>query len=172
MEPKRLRGTSFGTLRLIVGVWFQVLFHSPHWGSFHLSLTVLSSLSVTREYLALGGGPPRFPQGSTCPEVLGITAQGDSTPFAYGALTLYGLPFQVVRLGGSFVTPRPVRGPARLCPTTPSLQRPRAWHRDGLGSSPFARRYSGNRGCFLFLRVLRCFSSPGIAPPLRVVTTY
>jgi len=47
MEPKRLRGTSFGTLRLIVGVWFQVLFHSPHWGSFHLSLTVLSSLSVT-----------------------------------------------------------------------------------------------------------------------------
>ena len=31
----------------------------------------------------------------------------------------------------------------------------------GLGSSPFARRYSGNRVFFLFLRVLRCFSSPG-----------
>ena len=31
----------------------------------------------------------------------------------------------------------------------------------GLGSSPFARRYLGNRGFFLFLRVLRCFSSPG-----------
>ena len=31
----------------------------------------------------------------------------------------------------------------------------------GLGSSPFARRYSGNHCCFLFLRVLRCFSSPG-----------
>ena len=31
----------------------------------------------------------------------------------------------------------------------------------GLGCSPFARRYLGNRGCFLFLRVLRCFSSPG-----------
>ena len=26
----------------------------------------------------------------------------------------------------------------------------------------FARRYSGNRICFLFLRVLRCFSSPGL----------
>ena len=30
----------------------------------------------------------------------------------------------------------------------------------GLGSFPFARRYSGNRCFFLFLRVLRCFSSP------------
>ena len=30
----------------------------------------------------------------------------------------------------------------------------------GLASFPFARRYLGNRFCFLFLRVLRCFSSP------------
>ena len=35
----------------------------------------------------------------------------------------------------------------------------------GLGSSPFARRYLGNRGFFLFLRVLRCFSSPGYLYP-------
>ena len=33
--------------------------------------------------------------------------------------------------------------------------------RSGLGSFPFARRYLGNRCFFLFLRVLRCFSSPG-----------
>jgi len=32
----------------------------------------------------------------------------------------------------------------------------------GLGFSPFARRYLGNHYCFLFLRVLRCFSSPGV----------
>jgi hypothetical protein len=31
----------------------------------------------------------------------------------------------------------------------------------GLGSSAFARHYLRNHGCFLFLRVLRCFSSPG-----------
>src|ERR671913_925605 len=31
---------------------------------------------------------------------------------------------------------------------------------DGLASSAFARHYSLNRGCFLFLRVLRCFTSP------------
>ena len=36
--------------------------------------------------------------------------------------------------------------------------------RSGLGSSHFARRYSGNHCCFLFLRLLRCFSSPGSPP--------
>ena len=30
-------------------------------------------------------------------------------------------------------------------PTTPRTQRPQAWHVRGLGCSPFARRYSGNR---------------------------
>jgi hypothetical protein len=30
----------------------------------------------------------------------------------------------------------------------------------GLACSPFAHHYSGNRGCFLFLWVLRCFTSP------------
>ncbi len=30
----------------------------------------------------------------------------------------------------------------------------------GLGCSHFARRYFGNRYCFLFLRLLRCLSSP------------
>ena len=36
--------------------------------------------------------------------------------------------------------------------------------RRGLGSSGFARRYSRNRCFFLFLRLLRCFSSPGSPP--------
>ena len=34
-----------------------------------------------------------------------------------------------------------------------------AWHRYGLGLSPFARRYWGNCFYFLFLLLLRCFSS-------------
>jgi hypothetical protein len=41
----------------------------------------------------------------------------------------------------------------------------------GLGFSLFARRYSGNRVCFFFLRVLRCFSSPRLPlPPMYSVT--
>src|SRR5438270_4283601 len=34
----------------------------------------------------------------------------------------------------------------------------------GLGSSLFARHYSGSRGFFPFLRLLRCFSSPAYPP--------
>ena len=34
----------------------------------------------------------------------------------------------------------------------------------GLGSSAFARHYSRNHYCFLFLRLLRCFSSAGSPP--------
>ena len=36
----------------------------------------------------------------------------------------------------------------------------RGLDRAGLGCSPVARHYWGNHSCFLFLRVLRCFSSP------------
>ena len=43
-------------------------------------------------------------------------------------------------------------------PTTPGAA---AMHRPGLGSCAFARHYLRNRFYFLFLRVLRCFSSPG-----------
>ena len=48
--------------------------------------------------------------------------------------------------------------PPALQPRTPRR------HGPGLGSSPFARRYWGNRFYFLFLRVLRCFSSPRWRP--------
>ena len=44
-----------------------------------------------------------------------------------------------------------------------TVHTPQCSHR-GLGSFPFARRYSGNRSFFLFLRLLRCFSSPGSLP--------
>ena len=38
---------------------------------------------------------------------------------------------------------------------------PQSHYSFGLGYSDFARHYSRNHCCFLFLRVLRCFSSPG-----------
>ena len=64
-----------------------------------------------------------------------------------------------------------------LSPSLAGLPRPFHYHtshllrsltpertRSGLGSFHFARRYFGNRVFFLFLRVLRCFSSPGSLP--------
>jgi hypothetical protein len=41
---------------------------------------------------------------------------------------------------------------------------PQAWHSIGLGSSLFARHYSGSRGFFPFLRLLRCVTSPACLP--------
>ena len=108
------------------------------------------SLSVAGEYLALGGGPPGFPRGFTCPVVLGIPL-GRLRGFAYGAFTLSGRSFQTV--------PLPLRLPFIEVPQ-PRIRFPEP----GLGSSPFARRYLGNRGFFLFLEVLRCFSSLGSLP--------
>ena len=43
---------------------------------------------------------------------------------------------------------------------TSAVLTPECTH-SGLGSFHFARRYFGNRVFFLFLRLLRCFSSPG-----------
>ena len=43
---------------------------------------------------------------------------------------------------------------------TSAVLTPECTH-SGLGSFHFARRYFGNRFFFLFLRLLRCFSSPG-----------
>ena len=71
---------------------------------------------------------------------------------AYGAVTLSGRSFQIVRLTCWLVTRRPY---GQTGPTTPPCKH------DGLGSSAFARRYWRNHYCFLFLRVLRWFTSPG-----------
>ena len=55
----------------LVNTGFQVLFHSPP-GVLFTFPSQYYALSVTKEYLALGGGPPDFPQGSTCLVVLWI----------------------------------------------------------------------------------------------------
>jgi hypothetical protein len=89
------------------------------------------------------------------------TGRGSLSLVAYGAITLYRRSFQVVRLRDRFLTPRRHCSGAKPGPATPSLQRLQTWHNDGLGCSLFARRYWGNRVCFLFLRVLRWFTSPG-----------
>ena len=49
---------------------------SPCRGSSHLSLALLGSLSVAREYLALRDGPRGFRPASTCPALLRCQARG------------------------------------------------------------------------------------------------
>ena len=71
----------------LVNTGFQVLFHSPP-GVLFTFPSQYYALSVTKEYLALGGGPPDFLQGSTCLVVLWILPL--LPVFTYGAFTLYG----------------------------------------------------------------------------------
>ena len=62
------------------------------------------SLSVAREYLALRDGPRRFPRDFTCPAGTQGTRRSQ-LDVVYGAVTLYGRPFQTFRLSNRFVTP-------------------------------------------------------------------
>ena len=110
------------------------------------------TLSVSGECLALADGPAGFTRGSTCPALLRCTAR-TTRGFAYGSLTLCGRTFQNVPLA-----PHVPFGAATYNP----VRAKRNAH--GLGSAPFARRYWGYHVCFLFLPVLRCFSSRGSPP--------
>ena len=55
----------------LVNTGFQVLFHSPP-GVLFTFPSQYYALSVTKEYLALRGGPRSFSQGSTCLDLLWI----------------------------------------------------------------------------------------------------
>lgn len=77
---------------------------SPSRGSSHLSVALLSSLSVVRECLALRDGPRGFSRDFTWPDLLRYPS-GDDAIFTYGAVTLYGPTFQTVLLTDRLVTP-------------------------------------------------------------------
>ena len=63
--------SEFTSLLLFVSTRCQVLFHSPP-GVLFTFPSQYSALSVTKEYLALRGGPRSFPQGFSCLVVLWI----------------------------------------------------------------------------------------------------
>ena len=128
-----------------------------------------SSLSVASQYLALPDGPGGFPQGFSCPAVLRSHWKEDCI-FVYGAVTLFGRTFQTVRLTLPYpsfhlaIFRPPFRGtgrpPGDCGPATPGSP----FESPGLGCSEFARHYYRNHCCFLFLWVLRWFTSPGSLP--------
>ena len=97
----------------------------------------------------MGGGPPGFRPGSTCPVLLWCLlgrfrfSNTGPLPSMAGRSSPLLLSFDV---------------PCHRS-TTPNSEE------FGLASFPFARRYLENRVCFLFLRVLRCFSSPRYLQP-------
>ena len=92
---QKVRGSSYKDVPQLVNTGFQVLFHSPP-GVLFTFPSQYYALSVTKEYLALEGGPSDFPQGFSCLAVLWILPL--LIVFMYGAFTLSGPPSQAVPL--------------------------------------------------------------------------
>ena len=102
-----------------------------------------------------------IPTGFHVPRSTRVVNYAAARPFAYGAVTLCGGPFQVASARSAICNcVRALQHP-NIDSHNPMLKTAVTLQQHGLGSSRFARRYSGNRGFFLFLGVLRCFSSPG-----------
>ena len=76
--------------------------------------------------------------------------------FTYRILTFFDQPSHAVRL--TIIVLNAVLNPERIAPL-------------GLASSAFARHYSQNLGWFLFLALLRCFSSGG-SPHIPIYSVY
>ena len=95
---------------------------------------------------------------SRAPCYSGNTTRGNND-FVYGTHTLYGTPLKMIRLSRCTHTTQPADR-ALMLPQPRPCNPCRVSHTDGLATSAFARHYSRNHCCFLFLRVLRCFTSP------------
>ncbi len=122
----------------------------PFRGTFHLSLTVLVHYRSTRVF-SLSRWPGKLPTES----FLHGTQEPHTTIISFQIQGFHLLWLSIPKHSSSLSCGE------KQGPTTPRRKR------RGLGCSRFAHRYSGNHICFLFLRVLRCFSSPGCLPALR-----
>jgi hypothetical protein len=164
----------------------------PYWGSISPFPRGTFSLSVTQEYLALRGGPRWFTRDFTCPMLLGIRNIYVMPICVYLAVISSRLNFQLLdfhhlwcriqllrftHLFGylqlaylnkndknNFFRKLPKAYHSTFPPTTPYFANLSG--KIGLGYSLFARHYLGNQVFFLFLHLLRCFSSVGCLFPI------
>jgi hypothetical protein len=131
----------------------------PSRGTFHHSLTVLiryRSPGSIQPYQVVLANSPHITRVRGYSRILTHRLPA----FTYRALTVYGLALTPVRLANSFLTAHGTVRPRPEDLTTPHWQPltgiTPAWFRH---ISAFARHYSRNHYCFLFLPVLRCFTS-------------
>ena len=115
----------------------------PSRGPFHLSFTVLCAIGH-QVVFSLTGWSPLIPtrflvsRGTLDPALLLSVSPTGLSPSLAGLSRTVPLQSEVIN----------------------AVRTPECTH-SGLGSFHFARRYFENRVFFLFLRLLRCFSSPG-----------
>ena len=145
-------------LQRFVSKRFQVLFHSPPGVLFTFPSRYLSAIGHQGVFRLSGWSR----QIHTEFQEFRVTWDDihEGCTYVYTTLTHYGQASQPVQLRTTFITRRPVNSPVRMVPQPPTCNACQLSHTPGLASSAFARHYSRNHFCFLFLWVLRCFTSP------------
>ena len=108
-------------------------------------------------------GPPGFNRNSSCSGLLGRYVDRDFV-FDYGTFTLCGPLSQHGSSNDIFCNCRRGLQTTNTYSHNPQQATIAVLHSPGLGFSPFAHHYSGYLSRFLFLRLLRCFTSPGSFP--------
>ena len=134
----------------------------PSRGTFHHSLTVLSAIGHQGVFRLDGWSRQIHAKFHEFRATWGDSHQWCT--HVYGTLTHSGPPSQTIRLHTPFLTGPPDGSQTRKTPQPRTCNACRLEHTHGLASSAFARHYSRNHYCFLFLRVLRCFTSPRSLP--------
>ena len=92
-----LRRTDDIVLPLIVGLRFHILFHSPHRGAFHLSLTVLVHYRSPTVF-SLRRWASQIPTRFHVSRGTRVSDPEWTCHFAHGAITLFGETFQFLKL--------------------------------------------------------------------------
>ena len=129
-------------------------------GTFHHSLTVLSAIGH-QGIFRLSGWSRQIHTGFLGPRATWVSLKRAVDVSATGVLPSTPDLSHVLRLHQRFLTRLTGRQTDEREIPQPRMRNPcRVSHAYGLASSGFARHYSRNHGCFLFLRVLRCFTSP------------
>ena len=144
---QKARRHTQSVLRPLVGARFQELFHSSDSKCFSPFPHGTGTLSVSQEYLALPDGPGRFAQDFSCPALLRIPLGRIMLRVRDYHPLWTDFPDSSAHIHTCHIV---VLQPRRCIATTPVWALPRSLATTG-----------GIIVYFLFLRVLRCFSSPG-----------
>ena len=123
-----------------------------------------------REYLAFGGGPPEFPQGFTCPEVLGVSLQSP-LPLGYRAVTASGAAFQRLHLDRRFLTLLPFYRTAQR-PHDPARATPVGLTRVRFRLTPVRSPLLGGSRLLSLPRGTKMFQFPRLPPARERVTPH
>ncbi len=115
-------------------------------------------------YLALGGGPPRFPPDSACPAVLTQTLHVAPPAVAYGALTRSGRPFQQ-RSADGWIPTRGVDRPLQMFRSSPTAAPPVSLLAALVWAPP--RSLAATRGILSFPQGTEMFQFPRCPPLTR-----